>query len=53
MSDKVQLDKMLDNIIKDKGEQAEVHFHDYLQGKMQDTLYGTADEADEAETEND
>jgi len=53
MSEKEQLDKMLDNIIKDKGEQAEVHFHDYLQGKMQDVLYGAADEADEAKTDKD
>ncbi len=40
MSDNEQLDKMLDNIIDNKDEQAEIHFHDYLQGKMQEVLHG-------------
>ena len=40
MSDIEQLDKMLDNIMDDKGEQAEIDFHGYLQGKMQEVLHG-------------
>ena len=40
MSDIEQLDKMLDNIMDEKGEQAEINFHDYLQGKMQEVLHG-------------
>jgi len=41
MSDNEQLDKMLDNIMDDKPEQAEIEFHNYLQGKMQEVLHGT------------
>lgn len=40
MADTEQLSNMLDNLINDKGEQAEVHFHDYLQGKMQEVIHG-------------
>ncbi len=40
MSDNEQLDNMLDNIMDDKDEQAEINFHDYLQGKMQTVLHG-------------
>lgn len=54
MSDKEQLRNMLDNIINDKAEDAQVNFHSYLQGKMQEVL-GTAApaEAPEAETKTD
>ena len=38
MADTDQLKDMLDNIINDKSEQAQINFHDYLQGKMKDTL---------------
>jgi len=40
MADIETLGKVLDNLINDKGEQAEVHFHDYLQGKMQEVIHG-------------
>ena len=36
MAETDKLRSMLDNLIKDKPEQAQVDFHDYLQGKMQD-----------------
>ena len=51
MSDNEQLDKMLDNIMDDKHEQAEINFHDYLQGKMQEVLHGEV-EADTEQEEN-
>lgn len=41
MSEKDKLQNMLDNLINQKPEQAQVNFHDYLQGKMQDVM-GTA-----------
>jgi len=50
MSDKEALSKMLDNLINNKGEQAEVHFHDYLQGKMQDVIHGDEEIAIEPNT---
>jgi hypothetical protein len=50
MADKEQLDKMLDSMINDKGEQAEIHFHDYLQGKMQEVIHGEV-QTDEPEPE--
>jgi len=40
MSDIEALDKMLDNLINDKGEQAQVNFHAYLQDKMQTVIHG-------------
>jgi hypothetical protein len=46
MSDKEALNKMLDNLISNKGEQAEVHFHDYLQGKMQEVIHGDEEVAE-------
>ena len=38
MADTERLRAMLDNIIDDKGEEAQVDFHAYLQDKMQDIL---------------
>lgn len=42
MADKEKLRDMLDNLINDKGEQAQVDFHDYLGDKMKEVL-GTAE----------
>jgi len=53
MSDKEALNKMLDNLINNKGEQAEVHFHDYLQGKMQEVIHGDEEIVEEPATTND
>ena len=55
MSNKDKIRSMLDNIVGDKGEQAQVDFHDYLQGKMKEVLgveLPAADETD-ADTKND
>ena len=54
MADTERLRAMLDNIIDDKGEEAQVDFHAYLQDKMQDVLGGDkeAPEADAQETED-
>lgn len=46
MADTEELSKMLDNLINNKGEQAEVHFHDYLQGKMQEVIHGDEEVAE-------
>ncbi len=50
MADTEELGKMLDNLIDNKGEQAEVHFHDYLQGKMQDAIHGNVELPDDSDT---
>lgn len=56
MADKDKLRNMLDNLINDKGEQAQVDFHDYLGDKMKDTLGVVSPEADKdvdaVETDN-
>jgi hypothetical protein len=52
MSDNEQLDKMLDNIMDDKHEQAEINFHDYLQGKMQEVLHGEVEGESEHDEQN-
>lgn len=41
MAETDKLKSMLDNLIKDRGEQAQVDFHDYLQDKMQDVIRPT------------
>lgn len=38
MSDNEKLQNMLDNLINNKPEQAQVNFHDYLQDKMQSVM---------------
>ena len=53
MSENEQLDKMLDNIMDDKHEQAEINFHDYLQGKMQEVLHGVVPDVDDDNETND
>ena len=50
MSDKEQLRNMLDNLINNKAEDAQVNFHSYLQGKMQEVI-GTNVETPAAEEE--
>lgn len=52
MADTEKLGKMLDNLIDKNGEQAEVHFHDYLKGKMQEVVHGEVDLADDSATNN-
>jgi len=50
MADTEELSKMLDNLINDKGEQADVHFHDYLQGKMQEVIHGEVEQSEKPDT---
>jgi hypothetical protein len=38
MADTNKLQDMLDNLINDKSEQAQVNFHEYLRSKMQDVV---------------
>lgn len=52
MSDQDKLQNMLDNLINQKPEQAQVDFHDYLQGKMQEVL-GTQPDPAASEEESD
>lgn len=40
MADRDKLQSMLDNLINDKSEQAQVDFHDFLQGKMKEVVGG-------------
>jgi len=41
------LGKVLDNIINDKGDQAEVCFHDYLQNKLEVEIHGNINITDD------
>lgn len=43
MADKKKLNDMLDSIIDKNSEQAEVHFHGYLEDKMREVLNPVAD----------
>lgn len=47
-----QLKTMLDNIIADNNEQAEVAFHQYLQDKMQEKIHGVEVEDDQGGEEH-
>lgn len=40
MADRDKLQNMLDNLINDKSEQAQVDFHDFLQSKMKEVVGG-------------
>lgn len=43
MAETDKLRDMLDNLINDKPEQAQVNFHSYLQDKMQEVVKGTTE----------
>jgi len=48
MADTSKLRDMLDNIVDGNAEDAQIDFHEYLRGKMQDHLgTGTSDDLDE------
>ena len=56
MADKEKLRDMLDNLINQKPEQADIDFHDYLRGKMQDvtgigTVVTNAGDGEESDKE--
>lgn len=40
MADTTKLSDMLDAIINDKPEEAQIAFHDYLGGKMKEQIHG-------------
>ena len=43
MVDKVKLSTMLDALINNKPEEAQIAFHDYLGAKMQEEIHGAQD----------
>jgi len=56
MADKEKLRDMLDSIIDDNSEKAEVDFHEYLGGKMRDAInpeVAAVDDDDDAEVTED
>lgn len=53
MADTEKLRAMLDNIIDDKGEQAQIEFHSYLQDKMQEVMGGEQEATDAQEPTED
>lgn len=54
MADKDKIGQMLDALINNKPEEAQINFHDYLGSKMKETLRGDEVEVeDEAKPEED
>jgi hypothetical protein len=49
---KENLKDMLDNIIADNSEQAEIEFHKHLQDKMQQKLQGTDVSVEDEDTDD-
>lgn len=52
MADKDKLRDMLDNLVNDNNDQAQVNFHNYLEDKMKEVLNPDAVDAD-VETKSD
>lgn len=52
MADKQKLNDMLDAMVNDETEKAEIAFHSYLKDKMQDVLKGQQEEPAPAETQD-
>ena len=46
MPDKQELENMLTNIIDNKSEQAQTHFHTYLQDKMKEVMTDDGDDTE-------
>lgn len=53
MADKLKINDMLDSLLNDKGEEAQVAFHAYAKEKMQDVLHGEKDETSDEPTPTD
>jgi len=51
MADKDKLNSMIDSLINDKPEEAQIAFHDYLGAKMREEIQGVSEET--PETDND
>ena len=52
MADKEKLGQMLDALINQQPEDAQVHFHDYLNQRVKEEIHGEP-EADPEATDND
>lgn len=53
MADKDKLQAMLDSLIDNKDEQAQVHFHSYLEDKMKDVLHPVEVDKEEGKDKQD
>lgn len=51
MADTEKLSSVLDSLIDQNTEQAQVDFHEYLRGKMQEVIGSQPEETDEFDTE--
>lgn len=49
MADKDKLNSMLDALINDKPEDAQIAFHDYLGQRMREEIQGVSEETPESE----
>lgn len=49
-SEKSKLNDMLDSLIDDKDEQAQVHFHGYLEDKMKEVMQPEVEVKDDEES---
>ena len=52
MADTKKLHDMLDSLIDDNGEKAQVDFHTYLSDKMKETLANVQNDADVVDVES-
>lgn len=52
MADKDKLQAMLDSLIDNKDEQAQVHFHSYLEDKMKEVLHPVVDKEESEEKQD-
>ena len=53
MADTDKLNQMLDALINDKPEEAQIAFHDYLGPKMKEEIHGPAEVSDDTGTDED
>ncbi len=53
MADKDKLQAMLDSLIDNKDEQAQVHFHSYLEDKMKEVLHPAEVDKEKSEEKQD
>ena len=53
MADTEKLGQMLDALINDNPEEAQIAFHDYLGGKMKEEIHGVSDQEMPDDTDED
>ena len=51
MADKEKLNDMLDALINNKPEDAQIAFHDYLGARMREEIQGVSEETSESDTD--